>query len=161
MISVTMRRDDDVLQAIREQAIASPAKVRRFVGQQARGATAQSMIRELAAEPPRFMGKRDWQSPKQLRFVMAKLRREGNLPYRRTGRTRRAWRVVVENAASGALRVENKERAALFTQGDYQQRMHIKTGWPAAAPIIVRYELIFQDELIAFWYSITTRAGKQ
>lgn len=149
MNGITMLRDDDVLKEQRALMLTAPDKMKRFTGQQARGATAQRMIQELAFEPPRYSGKRDWQSDKQRRYVM--MIQKGQ-PYQRTGRRLRGWRCVVE---SGDLMVVNTERGIRFLQGDYQQRMHIKTGYRAAAPIIVRYEIVFQDEFINYWWTIT------
>jgi hypothetical protein len=149
MISVTTRRDDDVLQEQKALMLAAPEKMKRFAGLQARGATAQRMIGELSYNPPRYTGKRDWQSDKQRRYVM--MIQKGK-PYQRTGRRLRGWRCVVEN---GALVVVNTERGIRFLQGDDMQRMHIKTGYRAAAPIIVRYEIIFQDEFIDYWHEVT------
>lgn len=44
-----------------------------------------------------------WKSQKQRRYVIAKLRREGNLPYRRTGALTEAWRVRTSRTVDGAV----------------------------------------------------------
>ena len=81
----------------------------------------------------------DWQSDKQRRYVMAKLRRENNLPYRRTGEHTRAWEFVYKADANGAgvLTLRNRKKASRFIFGGFrpgntfQQRMH-KPNWPNA-----------------------------
>ncbi len=70
----------DDLQALAQKApellIPATAQVAQYVQQQ--------IISDLRAEPgpPRYPIR--WKSERQRRYVMAKLRRENNLPYRRT-----------------------------------------------------------------------------
>lgn len=56
----------------------------------------------------------NWDTPKQKRYVLAKLRREKNLPYRRTGDTEQAW--GYRATALGAT-VENIGHKAVFMYG--------------------------------------------
>lgn len=74
-----------------------------------------------------------WTSEKQRRYVMAKLRREGNLPYRRTGNLAEQWsgsqvgnQVIIANEARDS---STGEFYAQFVIGDFQQRFHRNTGW--------------------------------
>lgn len=55
-----------------------------------------------------------WDSEKQRRFVMAKLKRENNLPYRRTGQYNAAWQIQpIENG----FELGNRSGRALFLAG--------------------------------------------
>jgi hypothetical protein len=132
--------------------------MRASIGQVARGPVAGAMLRELSAEPGRPRYPLRWKSAKQRRFVMAKLRRERNLPYRRSHRAARGWICVRDDIQEGVglIRVENKTRYVEFVQGDSAQPMHLDTGWPQAALIIRRYEPKFEDEIIKVWYKVVT-----
>ncbi len=74
-----------------------------------------------------------WASAKQRAYVMAKLRRENNLPYKRTGALAAAWRLemVVDNGAFDIqVQAVNPTPYEKYVTGDYQQGFHIDTGWP-------------------------------
>lgn len=70
-------------------------------------------------------------TPKQLRYVMAKIRR-GEWTGR-TGSLRQAWQTVIEQIPAGViLHVRNVSRVARYIVGDQQQGFHTETGWPVA-----------------------------
>lgn len=73
----------------------------------------------------------EWDSEKQKKFVLAKLRKEHNLPYRRTGKTQRGWTLT---SLEDGYRLANEEPAAFFVYGDMfkrksQSRIHAGR-WP-------------------------------
>ena len=73
----------------------------------------------------------EWTSEKQRRFVMAKLKEEGNLPYRRTNEIVNGWRFRV-NAKGGiniGVEFTNISPKARFVIGGDQQKFHANTGW--------------------------------
>lgn len=65
----------------------------------------QKMLPRLQTEPGKPGYPLTWRSPKQRRFVMAKLRREGNLPYQRTHGLARGWKVNVIYAPRGNVEI--------------------------------------------------------
>lgn len=74
-----------------------------------------------------------WKSDKQRIAVIIKLKEEGNLPYKRTGRQDRSWRAVVK---AGEVTISNEAKDprtgqfyAPFTIGAWQQPFHKDTGW--------------------------------
>lgn len=70
----------------------------------------------------------DWDSPRQQRFVMWKLRKRGEIPYRRTNRYRLGWRL--ERGRFG-VRLHNESPAGAvggLTSG-WQSRIH-RGRWP-------------------------------
>ena len=70
-------------------------------------------------------------TPKQLRYVMAKIRR-GEWTGR-TGALKQAWQTLFENVTTGAIiRVRNLSTVAKYIVGDRQQAFHTETGWPKA-----------------------------
>jgi hypothetical protein len=160
MISATIQLDLDVLDAVRETAIAAPAQMRREMGVVARGSTAQLIVRELSTEPGKPNYPIHWTGPnngaRQRRFVMAKLRREGNLPYERSHRQAQGWRTVLATLAGddgGVIVVENSNPASQFIQGEFQQGYLSK--WPLARLVIRNHQEEMQDETISAWYRVT------
>jgi hypothetical protein len=156
MISATVQLDLDVLNAVSEDARAAPARMRREMGLVARGATAQVIIVELSREPGKPIYPLLWTSQRQRKFVMAKLRREGNIPYTRTHHQSQGWRVVLGSLTGefgGVILVENDAPGSQFVQGEWQQRY--LNQWPLARLVIRAHEEELQDEAIAAWYRVT------
>lgn len=84
-----------------------------------------------------------WTSEKQRRFVMAKLRRENNLPYQRTGQLAAGWEVLfVETKDGFDMKTRHADPVAKFVYGSFdrrrqfKQRFHSDTGWPDAAATV-------------------------
>lgn len=157
MYKVTVQVDVDVLIAIREAAEQSRQAMRREAGKVARGATAQKIIVALAREPGPAKHPVLWESARQRRYVIAKLRREGNLPYRRSHRMAQGWRVVLEELSGdqgGFISIQNSARGAEYVSGELQSRQHAATGWPLARLVIRENEAALQDELISAWYRV-------
>ncbi len=74
-----------------------------------------------------------WTSERQRRFVMAKLTREDNLPYQRSGRFGQSWEGKVEwGDLSGSTTITNTSGIGQFMVGDRQQGFHKNTGWISA-----------------------------
>lgn len=157
VISVTVTTDRDVLSAIAEQAKNSRREMRRRVQKLAFGDLSSELIRTLAKVPGRPRYPLRWTSDRQRRYVMKKLRDEGNLPYQRTGKLNRGWRVVIVSALDLEIAVENEMNYSEFVQGNWQQTMHFDTGWTQIAPIIVEFEERYQDALIEQWYDYTLK----
>ena len=78
----------------------------------------RNLLTKLRNEPGRPRYPLKWRSKKQLRFVMAKLRRERNIPYQRTGKLKRGWNVTTEKTPDGLIvSVENSTPYARFVTG--------------------------------------------
>lgn len=115
----------------------------------------RKLLDELAYEPPRFTGKRIWTSEKQRHYVMWLLRSTNNLPYRRTGKLSKSWRVTLVTAPGGmAIRVDNPVKYAGFVVGrlrprgkDPQQAMHVQGGWPKASQTIEFWSQALAEEV--------------
>lgn len=151
-INITVAVDDDILQAYQQRIPQYPKLLQRaFQGELRR--VSQKYLKQLQTPPgaPRYPLR--WKSERQRRYVMAKLRRENNLPYQRTGRLTRGWKLTLER---DRVRLENATPYAIFVQGDWAQPFHLDTGWPQAAPLISAMADELTDALIQTWYSITT-----
>lgn len=116
---------------------------------------------ELAAEPPRFRGKRRWTSARQRAAYFASNGFGAGIPYTRSHRLAKAWRVEVEgNEQSAALVASNPSPAATFVQGPRAQRMHIDSGWNQLEPTTAKYQERFRVVLRETWSTLTNpRAG--
>lgn len=94
---------------------------------------------EALKPPPRVAYPIHWASEKQRRYVMAKLREQNNLPYRRTGALEAANRYYAVQSPDGAtLILENTSLYAKYVYGGasaasarHQQAMHRNSGWPS------------------------------
>lgn len=83
-----------------------------------------------------------WDSEKQKRFVIAKLREEGNLPYSRTDAYRNGWTITKH---PDGLSLSNKHPAGaiggtlkgsnLASLTSWQSKIH-RGRWPAILPIV-------------------------
>lgn len=102
-------------------------------------------LRLVIAGPGKYPGSPKyplrWKSARQRRYVMAKLRREGNLPYQRTGQFQDAWDFSLfgfdggfEAIIGNTAKTDRGEPLATFIVGQHQQPFHADTGWPDANP---------------------------
>lgn len=87
----------------------------------------------------------DWDSPKQRRFVMAKLRRENNLPYRRTGRYEASWKV--KHKPFGATVFAPHPAGAIGgLPGGWQSRIH-RNRWNYLTRVLFEELAKLPDEI--------------
>lgn len=116
-------------------------------------------IDELQYQPSKPKYPLRWASEKQRRFVMAKLTKENNLPYRRTGKLAEQWRMYLLAQAEGSFSVviENASPVSKFVYGSlaqdrgaalrFQQPFHQDTGWFPATDT-VKYWFDALDDMI-------------
>lgn len=108
------------------------------IGQQIEREIGPPLRDELAFDPGPVKYPIQWQSERQRRAYFATDGFGGGIPYQRSGRYQRGWAVrVVVDGGSFSLVVVNEQDYAQFvggtlnfrTLGQFQQRMHINTGW--------------------------------
>ena len=114
----------------------------------------------MSANAPKVRYPIDWDTQKQKRFVLAKLSQEGNLPYRRRGKTQRAWMLT---ALPEGYRLANEEEAAFFVFGDLfkrksQSNIHRST-WPLTKVVAFEELEKLPDEISADIQSAKKRSG--
>jgi hypothetical protein len=108
MINITTNIQDAI-----KQIKALPGKIDRVSKASLKEATDTiTRIMRRPGLPVRYPIK--WDSLKQKRYVIAKLRREGNLPYTRTGATEQAWQ---NKAIANGYEVSNIGHKAVFIYG--------------------------------------------
>lgn len=141
MIKLRVTVDAGVIQAVRKLAKKMPTKMEQEFKAISDEVQAGLLNELRAMQPGRPKYPIQWTSEKQRRYVMWKLRKAGNLPYRRTGALMKAWRSRRYTTKSGGfLTVTNDVSIAPYVIGDaaypgWQQFFHIQTGWPIAKQI--------------------------
>lgn len=154
MIKIISEIPTDIFEAIAEQVQKTPALVKRGLPRVTRPID-KRMLAELSAEPgpPRYPIR--WKSERQRRAYFATNGFGRGIPSRRSGTLNRNWKVkTVFNADGGLIYTENDTPYARYVQGDDAQTFHLDTGWPQAAPIVVKYLPIYEDALIDFYFLI-------
>jgi hypothetical protein len=146
--------DTDILDAISEQAQRTPGLMATAFQRQAQRLRSVALSR-LHVEPGKPVYPIQWTSEKQRRFVMAKLRRDGNLPYQRTGALVNAWQVDYNTADyEGFLRVFNPSDVEQYVTGIRQQKFHSNTGWYRSQDILTELMVEAEDRLIETWLTL-------
>jgi hypothetical protein len=156
MIRVDIIADTDILLAIEDAARKAPGLM-TTVYTRAVNRMRPRILARLKINPgsPRYPIR--WKSAKQRRYVMAKLRREGNLPYKRTGDLLRAYdvQVVQQSPTNAIFEVINTDPKARFVVGDDAQPMHLDSGWVQIADVVSNADLELQDILIDAYFTTT------
>lgn len=155
MIQAEIITDTDVLDALQTALHKAPDITRYTVNK-----VALPRIRDKAREllrptipPVRYPIA--WESARQRRYVMAKLRRENNLPYQRTGKLLSAWEITSTPIDAGLdVSFSNPVPYAKYVIGDRQQRFHKNTGWYQVDDQTIALSEFAINELIEAWYSI-------
>lgn len=135
MYEQTVRIKGDLFKLFEQEIKTARTKVRRLLFRVVTGETVLRTLRGLSVEPGKPTYPIRWQSEKQRRYVMAKLRRERNLPYTRTHRLSQGWTAVVGEGMT--IQFVNRSPAAAYVQGKRQQIMH-KGRWPYAPSVIAQ-----------------------
>jgi hypothetical protein len=115
----------------------------------------------LIDEPPVWKGKRRWKSDAQRKAVMAKLRKAGNLPYQRTHRLVKSWRIVLTaDETGGVFGATNATPYARYVQGLDQQPMHLDSGWARIDTTAEAYRQPALDATAGAWHRVTNPFAK-
>lgn len=145
----------DVFAAIADTAQKSPRLMQTAVTRvTARLRT--RILKELRTVPPPPKYPLRWKTERQRRYVMKKLRAEGNLPYQRTGELAQGWMVdhIPEGDNGGLLSVYNNVPYARFVQGYDMQPFHIDSGWKDAQMVVSDARVEAESVLISTWFTV-------
>jgi hypothetical protein len=149
--------DRDVLDAVQENAKNGPQRYARELQNTLQGLR-NRLLSRLHAQPNTPHYPIRWTSDRQRRYVMAKLRRMGNIPYQRTGAFVEAW--VIDwnlDLYEGLFSVRNTARTdkgqplEQYVTGDRQQGFHKDTGWYQSQDILADALVEAEDEMINLW----------
>lgn len=152
-LSAQLQIDSDILDAVNAQVAKAPALMNTALKRvPARFKRTNRNYRQLTTEPPPPSYPLRWKSVRQRRYVMAKLRREDNLPYTRTHRFNKSYDLVMGD--DGVFRLINTSPQFQFIAGDNAQPMHLDTGWQQAALYVVPIQNDLADVIVQTWYTI-------
>lgn len=150
--------DRDIIDAVIENAKNGPQRYNRELQNTLQGLR-NRLLSRLHEQPGKPRDPIRWTSDRQRWFVMAKLRRMGNLPYHRTGGFVEAW--VVDwtfNNTGGLFSVRNTARTdkgqplEQYVTGEKQQGFHHDTGWYQSQDILADGLVEAEDEMINLWW---------
>lgn len=151
MFDVEVAVDYEQLITLQQVAALLPLDVERYAKRELRPFVSQRIDKTLRREPPTPFQQSGgqlpyirWTSERQRRYVMAKLRREGNIPYQRSHQYAGGWHVTGDYA-NGLTSIDvwhdpypgdDGEDVVQFVGGSRQQGFHQDTGWPNANEVL-------------------------
>lgn len=135
---------DDVKYHVTHAGARFNARIRPTIGNQ--------LLVKLQTEPGKPSYPLRWASERQRRFVMAKLRREKNLPYRRTHKFVRGWKIThTATVSGGMIVVSNPWDKEIYVTGTQQQPFHADTGWYKSRDLIAAAAIKAEGQAIKLW----------
>ena len=149
--------DADVLDFLRDKIKTAPKRINAYLSRSLVQNSRKRVVRALRAEPaPNTSADYPlrWKSERQRKFVMAKLRRDGNLPYQRTGQMSAAWEV--KGSISGGnptLEITNDSPHIDYVRGNDDVKQPMFPRWEPYADILLAEEIKLTD--IAIDYLLT------
>lgn len=154
-IAVTLQADTDILSAISSQVARTPKLMNTALKRGLpRFKKVSKAWKRITAKPPRPKYPLRWKSARQRRFVMAKLRRENNLPYQPTGELLKAYDLLLDTKTdNGVLTLVNKSPIARFVVGDDAQPMFVGR-WTQYATEIVPIQNELNDFLVETFFTV-------
>lgn len=154
---IDIRPAQDILDAIEDGARQAPGRFKNDIPRYLRAFKSRNLIKIRRAIPLRLTQANyplRWKSRKQQRYVMMKLRREGNLPYDRSGLLEESYDITVKlDNNGGVFELTNTAAHARFVIGDDQQPFHIDNGWQSIARQSNDLRDELEDGLIETWYT--------
>jgi len=154
-IEYSITVEDMALEALKDAIARSPQTMRKFVYKTVRNHLMNTTIKELRTPAPPPQYPLTWRSPAQRRATIAKLRKENNLPYQRTGELERGWKVEVDsNAQDTLLSISNDVPYVNQVMGVYPERQPMFPQWGVYPLIILEGQEWAQNAIIEEWFSI-------
>lgn len=156
MVSFTVQYDKKVFEEFAAQVAAAPTTMNIYAATTIRKQVDAYVTRKLInVSIPKPSYPLVWRSPRQRRFVMAKLRREGNLPYRRSGEFQKAWKVVaVRERGTSLITVSNDSGITEYLAGSSADRQPMFPHWYHYEDVLLEAEEIATDMAINGWFDI-------
>ena len=148
MFSATVVSDNDEwLRDLQQVHAVAGERIETYARREVRPFVSQQVDKTLRQEPRVRQYPNDypleWASEKQRKYVMAKLRRENNLPYRRTHDFVHAWHVTADYTRGlssiviyNDAETDDGQPLEQYVTGRRQQPYHHITGWPSSGSVI-------------------------
>ncbi len=157
VFSADVKIDVAVFNDIQDKAINGPKEYFVIYGN-AVSAIGNQTMQILSTEPGKPKYPIRWTSERQRKFVMAKLRKMGQIPYIRTGKYAKAWEWFAKSTQSGGLfviqntaKTSRGEPLEQYVQGIHQQGFHKDTGWVSTEPTLQKAGQKAELLLITGW----------
>lgn len=155
MYSASLSIDNDIIAAITSNLVKLPTLMETAVKRQ-EGRIKSRLLKQLRTEPGPVKYPIQWSSDKQRKAYFATNGFGNGIPYKRTGKLVKAWRVEFVKSSDGlTLVAENPVKSAKYVIGDAQQPFHANTGWYRADNVIAAETVRAQEVLIQTWYTVT------
>jgi hypothetical protein len=156
MVQFTVSYDKKVFEDLAKQVAAAPTTMNIYATRTIRMEVEKYVVRNLVnvtIPPPTIPLK--WRSERQRKYVMAKLRKEGNLPYKRTGALQKAWKVSAAKEGGGSvIAVSNDSDIAEYVMGSSSDRQPMFPHWYHYEDILLKADDLATDMAINAWYDI-------
>mgnify|MGYP000086890235 CR=1 FL=1 len=150
MIDISLSVSSGLAEALRGLEKKAARKIYRVVARVIIPPLERELDRRLRYTPPKPDYPIRWASERQRRYVMAKLRKENNLPYRRTGALAKGWETSIDlNSGDVTINVENAAPQARYVYGPDQQPFLNK--WPVVENIALDIGAELEDNIIEMW----------
>lgn len=171
MVNFVVSFDKKVLEELSQQIAEAPNTMNIYTTTAIRKEVENYVVRNLVnVSIPKPTYPLTWKSPKQRRYVMAKLRKEGNLPYRRTGAFQRGWITkAVKGQGESLISVSNGSDITEFVSGSSSDRQPMFPQWYHYEDVLLKAEELASDLAVNAWFDIvefgsvqsgSLRAGK-
>jgi hypothetical protein len=161
--SYTLTYDKDVFTELSREIAAAPTTMNIYVTRTIAKEVDAYVVRNLVnVNIPKPTYPLVWKSQKQRRYVMAKLRKEGNLPYRRTGAFQKAWKTAAAKGNDGSiLTVSNDSGITEYVTGSGPERQPMFPQWYKYEDTLLKAEELASDLAINAWFDILSFGGVQ
>jgi hypothetical protein len=156
MVNFAVQYDKKVLDEFSKQVAAAPTTMNIYSTTVIRKEIENYVVRNLVTiNVPKPRYPLAWRSPKQRRAVMAKLRKEGNLPSQRTGDLQRRWKVTaIRNRSDSLIAVSNDSEILEYVMGSSADRQPMFPQWPHYEDVLLKAEVLATDLAINAWFDI-------
>lgn len=158
MIKYTITLDNKPFRYLERSIEQSTKKLKTYINTELT-TRLQKQVNQTLGTPPAPNSGADypltWKSDKQRKFVMAKLREENNLPYRRTGALTKAWLVGVEDSGNElAITIDNDSPVIDYVASNGDLRQPMFPRWYAYEPILEGFADEIITDVVKFWEGI-------
>jgi len=156
MVSFTVTYDKDVFEELQKEIAAAPTTMNIYVTRTIRKTVDDYVVRNLVnITIPKPSYPLQWRSPKQRRYVMWKLRKDDNLPFKRTGAFQKAWKTTsVNDRTSSILTVSNDSGITEYVAGSSADRQPMFPQWYHYEDVLLKAEEMATNLAIDAWYGI-------
>jgi hypothetical protein len=163
MVNFIVSYDKKVFEELTKQVANAPTTMNIYTTTVIRKEVENFVVRKLVTvNIPKPTYPLVWRSPKQRRRVMAKLRKEGNLPFRRKGDLQKRWKVTaVRDRSASLIAVSNDSEILEYVAGSSSDRQPMFPQWYHYEDVLLEAENLATDLAINAWFDIVEYGSVQ